>query len=330
MSKHHTIVATSAEAGLRLDVLLSARLEELSRSRIQRLIIGEMVTKNGVCMKPCRIMREGEEVRLTIPDPEPAVPVAEEIPLRIIFEDGDLIVIDKPAGLVVHPGAGNRRGTLVNALLGREGLLSEIGGVTRPGIVHRLDKDTSGLMVVAKNDMAHLALSSALARREVARVYWALALRPFKTLSGVIDAPVGRHPTVRTKMCADGRGGRDALTKWRLLEQLDGCALVECRLATGRTHQIRVHLAHERHPVLGDQLYGGGAELAEKLVPRKAMILKQAIRAVTRQMLHARELVFKHPRTGGEQHFIADPPNDFMTVLEAFREQARASWKGSS
>jgi len=330
VSEQHTIAATSAESGLRLDVVLSAHLTGVTRSRVHRLIVEGMVTKDGTSVKPGHIMREGEVVKITIPDPEPATPVAETIPLRIVFEDDDLIVIDKPAGLVAHPGAGNQRGTLVNALLGRKESLSEIGGVMRPGIVHRLDKDTSGLMVVAKNDAAHLALSSALARREVSRVYWALALRPFKALSGIIDAPVGRHPTERTKMYAGGKGGRAALTRWRVLEQFDGCSLVECRLATGRTHQIRVHLAHERHPVLGDELYGGDARLAEALVPPKAIALRQAIRAVTRQMLHARELMFAHPRGGEQKHFIAEPPDDFASVLAAYREYRQTLQKGTS
>lgn len=280
------------------------------------------MTVTGLAVKPGAILRGGEQIQVIIPDPEPASPVPQQIPLEIIFEDDDVLVINKPPGLVVHPGAGTPDRTLVNALLGRPGLLSQIGGVYRPGIVHRLDKDTSGLLIVARNDAAHLALSRALARREIKRIYRAIVLRVPQAETGVVEAPIGRHPTVRTRMAVRYDRGRPATTTWRVLERFHHFALIECRLATGRTHQIRVHLAHIGHPVLGDTLYGGGAAVAAGLAGARAHRLRGALeRLARRQMLHAFELGFVHPRTGHPLVFRTDPPSDFQTLLDTLRSE---------
>ncbi len=319
MPEHLQIEFGPDEAGRRLDAALATRLGDLSRARVRRLVEAGDVRLNGKPAKPSLAVHDGDMADVTIPDPEPAQPPAQEMPLRVMHEDEDLLVIDKPAGLVVHPGAGTRDGTLVNALLARPGSLSAIGGVLRPGIVHRLDKDTSGLMLVAKNDLSHRRLSEALASREITRVYWALALRAFRETAGAVEAPIGRHPTVRTKMGVVEHGGRAALTRWRVRENFGPFSLVECRLATGRTHQIRVHLSHIGHPVLGDDLYGGGAALAMQLCPPRDQALRTSLSAATRQMLHARELAFAHPRSGEAMHFLSEPPADMAAILAALR-----------
>lgn len=309
------------DAGQRLDVFVTRHVEDLSRSRVQKLIESGAVLVDGA-PQPARLsVRSGMRVEVRVPPPVPATPRPQPMELRVLHEDDHLLVLDKPPGLVVHPGAGQPDGTLVNALLARPGTVSVIGGVERPGIVHRLDKDTSGLMVVAKTDAAHTALTEALSRREVKRIYWAIVLREFRTNAGTIDAPIGRHPTIRTRMAVrpDGQG-RSAVTHWKVRERFGGLSLVECRLATGRTHQIRVHLAHERHPVLGDDLYGGSVTVALQLVPPRDAPLRNALRAVGRQMLHARELAFVHPATGEPMHFRCEPPEDFQAVLAALRD----------
>jgi 23S rRNA pseudouridine1911/1915/1917 synthase len=266
---------------------------------------------------------EGARIALTLPPPEPAEPDPEEIPLRILYEDDDIIVIDKPAGLVVHPGAGNRSGTLVNALIAHCGdSLSGIGGVKRPGIVHRLDKDTSGILVVAKNDAAHRALSAQFADhgREgpLLREYDALVWGVPKPHIGAIDAPLTRDPKSRVKQAVARKGGRRAVTRYAIAERFSGkAALLNCRLETGRTHQIRVHLAHIGHPLVGDQIYGAGfMTKAEALPPA----LKAGIQAFPRQALHARLLRFRHPRTGAILKFETDWPMDLTNLIELFRK----------
>lgn len=321
MPRAETLTVGEADAGRRLDVVVSGTLPDLSRSRVRRLIDSADVTLNGRPAKAGAMLRAGDTVTVRVPDPEPATPIAQTIPLSVVYEDADLAVIDKPPGMVVHPGAGAPDGTMVNALLARDGTLSAVGGVFRPGIVHRLDKDTSGLIVVARNDASHRALSASLAARTMSRVYWALALRRFRTASGEVDAPIGRHPTVRTRMAVVDHG-RGALTRWKLLEQMGNVALVECRLATGRTHQIRVHLAHIKHPVLGDITYGGGAAAAAGCGPPHDTALRALLRGVPRQMLHARELAFAHPRTGEPMRFVAEPPPDFAALLASLRAAA--------
>ncbi len=320
MTDDTIFTAEDDDAGMRLDLFLAARIDTFSRSRIQKLIDQGAVLVNGEVQPARHTVRAGSRIEVTVPPPLPATPEAQAMDLDVLFEDEHLLVINKPAGLVVHPGAGQPDHTLVNALLARPGAVSSIGGVERPGIVHRLDKDTSGLLAVAKNDAAHTYLTEALARRDVKRVYWALALRAFLQNSGSIDEEIGRHEGNRLRMavCREGRG-KTALTHWRVAERFGGISLVECRLATGRTHQIRVHLTHAGHPVLGDTLYGGGESFALQLVSPHDSALRNAVRSVTRQMLHARELGFTHPATGEPMHFTCEPPKDFMSVLTALR-----------
>jgi 23S rRNA pseudouridine1911/1915/1917 synthase len=322
MPERITFETDESDAGERLDVAAARRIVKISRSRLRRLIESGAVLVDGHTVKPSGLLHAGEWVEVTLPDPVAAEPEPQEIPLRVVLEDDDLLVVDKPAGLVVHPGAGTPDGTMVNALLARPGSLSEVGGVLRPGIVHRLDKDTSGLILVARTDLAHRTLSAALARREVSRVYWALALRRFPKDAGEVNAPVGRHPSVRTRMAVVDRGGRDALTRWQVLEPFGGISLVECRLGTGRTHQIRVHLAHIGHPVLGDTLYGGSPAVAQHLVATGDTALRAAVRDVRRQMLHAHRLSFQHPRTGERIQLESPPPADFDSVLALLRLQS--------
>ena len=284
-------------AGERLDLFLAGELPHLSRSRAQALIKAGHVTVNGERVKPGEKVRKGAVVSVTEPPAEPTLLEPEDIPLDALYEDEDLLVINKPAGLVVHPAAGHARHTLVHALLAHCGTLSGIGGEQRPGIVHRLDKDTSGCLVVAKNDMAHGHLSRQFAGRTVEKVYLALAQGYFEgARRGVIDNMIGRHPVDRKKMAVLTRGGRASRTAWRVTQDLPGVgSVVECTLHTGRTHQIRVHLKHLGHPLLGDPLY------APRLVGH-----------YPRQMLHAWRLGFKHPRTGEAMHFSSPLPEDFI------------------
>lgn len=284
----------AAAAGSRLDQFLAATAAGLSRARIQDLIKEGHVLLNGGVAKASARLRAGDTVSLNEPPPVPTETVAEEIALDVLFEDDDLIVINKPAGLVVHPAAGNWSGTVVNALLHHCETLSGIGGEQRPGIVHRLDKDTSGCLVVAKNDVAHQSLAKQFAGREVTKIYLALAAGKFSRLSGTIEAPIGRHPVQRKKMTVlPADKGRAAKTGYRVLRELPAGTLVECTLHTGRTHQIRVHLRHLGHPILGDEVYGRRGTFA-------------------RQMLHAWRLGFEHPRTGKRLNFESPIPPDFV------------------
>lgn len=288
-----------AEAtGGRLDLFAVQAAPQLSRSRVQALIESGHIQVNGATVKPRHKLREGDEVSIVEPPPVSAEIQAEEIPLVILFEDEHLLVLNKPPGIVVHPGAGNSGGTLVNALLHHCDELSGIGGVERPGIVHRLDKDTSGCLVVAKNDLAHRELSRQFAGRETTKRYLALAHGLPKIPRGLIDAPIARHPVDRKKMavCAPGKG-RSAQTRYGVIQVLDRLSLIECRLLTGRTHQIRVHLKHLGHPLAGDQVYGRGGQ-----------------DGFPRQMLHAWKLGFTHPATQQPVEFCADLPPDFATL----------------
>jgi len=284
-------------AGDRLDRYLAGMLPHLSRSRLQTLIKQGHVTLAGKPAKPSDTVRNGALVAITEPPAEPTLLEPEEIPLDVLYEDADLLVINKPPGLVIHPAAGHARHTLVHALLAHCGTLSAIGGKQRPGIVHRLDKDTSGCLVVAKNDFAHTHLSRQFAGRTVTKIYLALVSGFFAgARSGAIENSIGRHPVHRKKMAVLDRGGRTANTGWHVLQELSGVGtLVQCTLHTGRTHQIRVHLKHLGHPLLGDALYAG--RLAGKY---------------ERQMLHAWQLGFTHPRTGKELHFCSPLPEDFI------------------
>ncbi len=283
--------------GERLDVLLAA--QGVSRSRAARLIReGRARVKGIVVTKPSFVPNIGDEVVLDQPEALPSEAQAEDIPIHVLYEDEALAVIDKPAGLVVHPAAGNPDGTLVNALLFRLDSLSGIGGQKRPGIVHRLDKDTSGLMLIAKNDRAHLALSRALAQREIKKHYLAVVAGQMKEISGRYDGPIATSPRDRKKM-AVVPGGRDALTCWRLVRQDEKSALLLIRLVTGRTHQIRVHFSSARHPVLGDPIYG-----------------HRGLPAAPRLMLHACALGFAHPVTQESMAFTAMPEAAFGAVDE--------------
>jgi 23S rRNA pseudouridine1911/1915/1917 synthase len=284
-------------AGDRLDRFLAGQLPHLSRSRLQGLIKSGHVTLGGKPAKPGEKVRTGALVAVTEPPAEPSLLEPEAIPLEILFEDEDLLVLNKAPGMVVHPAAGHARHTLVHALLAHCTSLSGIGGEQRPGIVHRLDKDTSGCLVVAKNDATHSHLSRQFAGRSVTKIYLALAQGYFAgTRSGSIENLIGRHPVDRKKMAVLERGGRASRTTWEVAQELPGVGtLVKCTLHTGRTHQIRVHLKHLGHPLLGDALYA----------PRMAG-------HYPRQMLHAWKLGFTHPRTGEAMHFCSPLPEDFI------------------
>ncbi len=306
------------ESGQRFDRWLSAQLPDLSRTRIKVLIEeGGAALVNGAPVTDASSkVKAGMEISLTIPDSAPPTPLAQEIPLDILYEDSDLIVLNKPAGLVVHPAPGSPDQTLVNALLAHCGNdLSGIGGVKRPGIVHRLDKDTSGVIVVAKNDLAHHGLAKQFEDHSIDRAYVALVWGNLLPTSGEIEGAIGRSPSNRKKMAVVSGGGKYALTRYRVLRPLAGGAvtMVECRLATGRTHQIRVHLTAKGHPLIGDATYGGGAKAARiKTLPAPA---KERLIGFHRQALHATILGFLHPRTGQHLSFEQQIPRDLADLI---------------
>lgn len=313
-----TIPDSAHEA--RLDRALAALLPDLSRSRIQQLIDGGEVLLDGKpAPKASLKVAAGQVVSLAVPEAEAAEPVAQDIPLDIVFEDKDLIVINKPAGLVVHPAAGHAEGTLVNALLHHcADSLSGIGGVKRPGIVHRLDKDTSGLMLVAKNDMAHAGLSAQLADRTMSRTYQTVVWGVPSPIKGRVDAPLARNPNNRFYMQVRPEG-REAATNYFVLDKFGSMAsLVECKLESGRTHQIRVHMAHIKHAVMGDPLYGIPASSVEGYLKRAGVEGKaaDAVRGFPRQALHAVELTFEHPRTGKVKTYKSALPKDMQALIK--------------
>ncbi len=300
----HTVTAGADDRG-RLDAFLAARLSGLSRSRLKALITAGAVTADGATIKdPSRAVKPGTDYRVAVPPAVPAEPVGQDIALSILFEDEQVIVIDKPAGLVVHPAAGNPDRTLVNALIHHCGAsLTGIGGVARPGIVHRLDKDTSGVMVVAKTARAHESLVAQFAARSIERAYGALVWGVPVPAQGRIEANIGRSPRNRKKMAVLRHGGRPAATRYKVIATVGSKACrIECRLETGRTHQIRVHLAHIGHPVVGDPLYGG-----RRKIPGLA---------AERQALHAFRLGFQHPGTGERLHFDAAFPQYFNELIK--------------
>jgi len=300
-----------AHAGWRLDRALAATVPTLSRERLKALIRSGAVEAGGKAIRDPAIKVRGEEaLRVAVPEPEPAHNEPQDIPLTILFEDEHLLVVDKPAGLVVHPAAGNFDGTLVNALLHHcAGRLSGIGGVARPGIVHRIDKDTSGLLVVAKTDVAHEGLAKQFAAHSIDRRYLAIVSGMPKTGGGSIDAPLGRSATNRKKIAiVEGQRGKRAVTHWKLLEVLRDSALVECRLETGRTHQVRVHMASIGHPLVGDPVYGRSGKTHGK-------ILKDL--QFHRQALHATELGFTHPVTKHRLSFTSPMPPDMQELMRA-------------
>ena len=319
VSSDHNLIITPEVSGQRLDkalTLLTAEmahetpaLAALSRARLQALLAEGHVSLSGAPIDDAsRKVKEGEVYVLHLPPPEAALPEAQKIKLNIVYEDKDLLVIDKPAGLVVHPAPGNRDQTMVNALLAHCGkTLSGIGGVARPGIVHRLDKDTSGLIVVAKNDLAHQNLSAQFADRSLSRTYHAFVVGVPALRMGFVDAPIGRHLRDRKKMAVVAKG-KPARTRYQVLEVFDQASLVECNLETGRTHQIRVHMTHIKHPLLGDQTYGRGRAIKK-------------VYEFPRQALHAAAIKFIHPRTGKAMAFTAPLPKDMQALLKKLRAE---------
>ncbi|MEE9139641.1 MAG: RluA family pseudouridine synthase [Alphaproteobacteria bacterium] len=312
----YRVRASPDDAGARLDKFLSAALPELSRTRLKGLIEQRRVTASGETIAdPSYRVKHGQSFAVIVPEPVPARPKPQRIVLDVVYEDDEVIVVDKPAGLVVHPAPGNRDSTLVNALLAHCGdSLSGIGGVLRPGIVHRLDKDTSGLMVVAKTDAAHAKLSAQFASRRITRAYTALVWGIPRPGTGVITGNIGRNPRNRKKMAVVARGGKPAVTRYRLLRALgERASLIECRLETGRTHQIRVHLAAKGHPIVGDRTYGGGPA---RRVRGAGAALTDALKGFTRHALHAHLIGFEHPASGKRLEFSSDLPHDINEVID--------------
>lgn len=293
----------------RLDRWLSKQLKDLSRSRIQKLIEdGQVQLNEQVCRSKKIKLNPGDDLYITIPEPEKLDLVAENIPLDILFEDEHLIIINKPAGMVVHPAPGHYTGTLVHALLHHCATLAGIGGVERPGIVHRLDKDTTGAIVVAKSDRAHQDLQAQIKAKTARREYWGIVYGLFPTVRGKINLPVGRHRGDRQKMAVISieQGGREAITHWEILERIGNYTLMQFLLETGRTHQIRVHCSHQGHPLVGDPVYGANRSLKVNL---------------SGQALHARKLVLQHPLTGKTLEAIAPLPAEFNKLLQVLRQR---------
>lgn len=298
------LTVTTEEAGQRADSLLARRLEGLTRSAAARLLEEGRVTDRGRPVAKKLRVQPGQVLEVTLPEPEEPEARPQDIPLDVVYEDEDVIVVNKPTGMVVHPAPGHPDGTLVNALLYHCGeSLSGVGGQKRPGIVHRIDRDTSGLIIAAKNDAAHLALAAQLADHTLARTYECLAVGNFREDSGTVNAPIGRHPVDRKRMAVVRQGGREAVTHWEVIARYPGVTHLRCRLETGRTHQIRVHLAHIGHPILGDTVYG-----AKKPVP-----------GLTGQCLHAVGLRFLHPRTGEPVELTCPLPEEFVRMLDKLR-----------
>ena len=299
------LTAGPEAAGERLDSFLTARLPGLTRSAAARLIETGQVLVDGKPARKSAKLAGGETVEVTLPDPEPADALPQDIPLDVVYEDNDVIVVNKPSGLVVHPAPGHPDGTLVNALLHHcGGSLSGVGGELRPGIVHRIDRDTSGLIIAAKNDAAHQALAAQLADHTLARTYEAVVVGALREDGGTVDAPIGRCPSDRKKMAVVPNGKR-AVTHWEVLERFPGLTHVRCRLETGRTHQIRVHMAHLGHPIYGDTVYGG----------------KKPVPGLTGQCLHAVGLRFVHPRTGETVELSCPLSGEFQALLEKLRRK---------
>lgn len=309
MEENIVLTASAEDAGKRIDAYIADNTE-LTRSAAAKLLENADITVNGKEAAKNYKLRAGDIVEIELPEPVSDKAEPEDIPLDVVYEDDDIIVVNKPSGMVVHPAAGNPSGTLVNALLYHcKGSLSGIGGVVRPGIVHRIDKDTSGLLVVAKNDNAHNFLSAQLKTHDVSRIYYAIVIGSFAEDTGTVDAPIGRHPNDRKKMAVlkEGQGtARNAVTHYTTIERYKGFSLVRCQLETGRTHQIRVHMAYKGHPLLGDGVYGGGKTQFE--AANKSL--------VSGQCLHAKELVLTHPKTGKLMHFECELPENMKKIID--------------
>ena len=296
--------ASEESKNQRLDAFLASSLDGLTRSQATRLIERGEVAVNGRAVSKSYKLAGGEDIAVTLPEPEPVEAVPQDIPLDVVYEDADVIVVNKPSGMVVHPAPGHPDGTLVNALLYHcAGTLSGIGGALRPGIVHRIDRDTSGLIIAAKNDAAHQYLSAQLADHTLARTYECIVVGALREDRGTVDAPIARHPTGRKRMAVVA-GGREAVTHWEVIARYPGYTHVRCRLETGRTHQIRVHMAYIGHPILGDTVYG-----AKKEVP-----------GLTGQCLHAVGLRFLHPRTHEVVELSCPLPEEFTRMLQKIRK----------
>ena len=318
--KIYEFIVDEESAGERLDLYLGGQIPKLSRSRIQKAIkSGEVLVDRSEVTNVSYRVGDNERVLLEFTPPEPMKAFPEDIPLNIVYEDKFLVVLDKPPALVVHPAPGHRSGTLVNALLYHCDDLSGIGGVLRPGIVHRLDKDTSGLLVVAKNDEVHLSLSRQLLERTVSRVYHAIILGQMPTLEGVIDRPIGRSRRNRKKMTVVKSGGRDAVSYYNVMDTFPPFQYIKIKLGTGRTHQIRVHFSHFGRPILGDPDYGGRKLRKGGFSDEEKKIVQKALSIIDRQALHAAELSFYHPIAGREMSFNAVLPDDFESVLSVIR-----------
>ncbi len=308
----HTFTVTPSDANIRLDIFLSQKLPDLTRSRIKNLIEDGLVSLNDRPAKAGAKIKAGDRVSITIPAPQPIKAEPEKIPLDIVYEDRHIIVINKPHGLTVHPGAGRARGTLVNALLYHCKDLSGIGGALRPGIVHRIDKDTSGVLVAAKNDKSHQFLAKQFKEHSIKRKYLALVWGTVKDDEGTIDLPIGRHISERKKMSVRARMGRRAVTHYRVIKRFNNFTLLEATLETGRTHQIRVHFSAIHHPVAGDPVYGKKG-MPSGISPEIAMSLKN----LKRQALHAQVLGIIHPETKKYMEFTAPLPDDIKNLIDA-------------
>ena len=308
------------EAGTRLDVFLATKISSLTRSRIRKLIDQGLVQVRGQAAKAGQKLRAGEAVTLFNPPPVEYELAPEDLPLKVLYEDPSIAVVEKPAGMVVHPAAGNVRGTLVNALLYHLKDLSGVGGVLRPGVVHRLDKGTSGVMVVAKNDAAHKGLTDQFKKREIRKIYVALVYGDVREYEGVVDLPVGRHTRDRKRMSIRSPRGKEALTRWHVVERFGEVTLLEVVIKTGRTHQIRVHLNTIGHPVIGDRTYGNHRWLAS--ISDRGLRAKLA--EMNRQALHAGTLGFHHPLTGEYKEFTSPLPGDMEALIQYLRERTKA------
>jgi 23S rRNA pseudouridine1911/1915/1917 synthase len=314
----HALRTGSDAAGQRLDIFLARALPDTSRSRVQQLIREGRVSVDGRASRTGERVKAGSLIEVEVPEPAAVSIRPEAIPLVVVHEDADLIVVDKPAGMVVHPGAGRSGGTLVNALLHHCPALSGIGGEARPGIVHRIDKGTSGLLVAAKTDRAHRALAAQFAAHSIEREYLALVWGRYRDPEGTIDRPVGRHPTDRKRMSVSSRRGRSAVTHYRVERELGPLTLLRLRLETGRTHQIRVHLSATGHPVAGDPTYGAGASVSA----REPGAIRGLLRKLGRPALHAAVLGFDHPVTGERLRFESPLPQDLRGLLQTLEEAA--------